>query len=181
MKNWGTQEQKGEVLLMGASLLSNIFTELSEHSKENSRKINQAKSDGKFTVAEYEFLEQEYLRYKSYTDNLFGDCELNVTYANTKTYFLDIIWIIMLDEENDYHEILDNFTNFIDNTNFIKSHEEAVLLREERLDKEFEPILNQYNLEMQQYEKKMKEYNSRTLSKLWNSKPIEPKMPVRRS
>ena len=49
-----------------------------------------------------------------------------------------------------------------------------------RLDKEFEAILRDYNVEMQQYNQKLKEYNGRTLSKLWNDKPIEPIKPERR-
>ena len=86
----------------------------------------------------------------------------------------------MFNKEKDYFEQIKIFTKVIDNVEFINSYEEAIQLREKRLDKEFEAILRDYNVEMQQYNQKLKEYNGRTLSKLWNDKPIEPIKPERR-
>lgn len=180
MKNWGTQEQKGELMLLGASLLSGIISDISSDSKSSDEIIEEAKKDGKFSKLEYEFLEQKYKRYRGYVENIIGDTELGCQFKKTETYFLDIIWILMLDLESDYCEQIQSFTKIIDNVEFINSYEEAIRLREKRLDKEFESILRDYNVEMQQYNQKLKEYNGRTLSKFWNDKPIEPIKPERR-
>lgn len=181
MKNWGTQEQKGEVLLMGASLLSGFISDIINDSKITENKIEEAKKDGKYSKQEYEYLEQEFKIYKGYVENILGDSELGCKFKKTETYFLEVVWIIMLDLESDYSELIRSFVNHIDNEGFVESFEAAKQQRENRLNKEFEPILKDYYIKLQLYNQKLKDYSSKNfLSKAFSDKPIEPIKPERR-
>lgn len=86
----------------------------------------------------------------------------------------------MFDEEYDYFEQIESFRKVIDNQVFLDSYEAAKKLREKRLDIEFEPIWNDYQKSLTEYNKQKEEYDKRTLSKLWKAEPIEPIKPERR-
>lgn len=177
--SWLSKEDKTELTKQGLLFLGNLVKEEIESNKVQKQNFLEAKNDG-ITIKEYDELYDKYDYYSTLVHNLLKDAELNCQFKKTETIFLEVIEIIMFNEEKDYFEQIQSFTKAIDNNEFIKSYEEAIQLREKRLDKEFEAILRDYNVKMQQYNQKLKEYNDRTLSKLWNDKPIEPIKPERR-
>ncbi len=177
--SWLSKEDKNELTKQGLLYLGNLVKEEIESNKAQKQNFIDAKNNG-ITNEEYDKLYEQYDYYSELVYNILNDSELGCNFKKTEIYFLEIIKILMFDEEHDYSEQIQSFTKAIDNMEFINSYEEAVQLRENRLDKEFEPILREYHINKQQYNQKMQEYNGRTLSKLWNDKPIEPIKPERR-
>lgn len=177
--SWLSKEDKTELTKQGLLFLGNLVKEEIESNKVQKQNFLEAKNNG-ITIEEYDELYEQYDYYSDLVYNILNDSELGYNFKKTEVYFLDIIKILMFDEEKDYFEQIQSFTKAIDNVEFINSYEEAIQLREKRLDKEFEPLLRDYNIKMQQYNKNMQEYNGRTLSKLWNNKPVEPVKPERR-
>lgn len=178
---WGTQEQRGDALLLSVNTIASILTTRIANNEENKKQLINAKNDG-VTIEEYNALYEEYEYFSGLVSNLLGDAELGCKFKRTEEIFLDIMRIFLLDQESDNREIIDNFTKVIDTEEFIKLHELAVKKREERLDKEHALKMEEYEIKMTDYRKSLEEYNSKNfLAKIFTAKePLEPEMPIRR-
>lgn len=177
--SWLSKEDKSELTKSGLLFLGNLVKEEIESQKAQKQQFLQAKNDG-ITMSEYDELYEQYDYYSSLVYNILKDSELNCNFKKTEIYFLEIIEILMFDEEYDYFEQIESFRKVIDNQVFLDSYEAAKKLREKRLDIEFEPIWNDYQKSLTEYNKQKEEYDKRTLSKLWKAEPIEPIKPERR-
>lgn len=178
---WGTQEQKGELARIGLEAGIDFFKSmtaeskrLNEEAKENIKNIDETELQNILEINE---------EYVTRVNNLLYDTELGCKFKRTEEIFLMIVEIIMLDLESDYSEIISNFTKAIDTEEFINLHDIAVKKRNERLDKEFSEIMEQYEIEMTAYRNKLKEHQSKSFfSKLLGDKePTPPEKPIRRS
>ena len=177
---WGTQEQKGDALILGVNAIANILSSRIANNEENKKQLLDAKSNG-VTVEEYTSLYEEYDYFSGLVGNLLEDSELGCKFKKTEEIFLDIMRIFLLDLEKDNREIIDNFTRVIDNEDFIKSHELAIQKREERLNKEFELIMKDYNEDIKEYRIQMADFNKKNVfSKMFATEPVKPETPIRR-
>lgn len=177
--SWLSKEDKNELTKQGLLYLGNLVKDEIESNKAQKQSFIEAKNNG-ITDEEYDKLYEQYDYYSELVYNVLNDSELGCNLKKTEIYFLEIIKILMFDEEHDYSEQIQSFTKAIDNMEFINSYEEAIQLRDKRLEIEYQSLMNDYHVETQQYNQKLQEYNGRTLSKLWNDKPIEPIKPERR-
>lgn len=178
---WGTREQKGDAILIGVNAIVGILNSRIANNEENKKQLLNAKTNG-VTQEEYDILYEEYEFFSGLVSNLLDDAELNCKFKRTEEIFLDIMRVFLLDLEKDNREIIDNFTRVIDSDEFIKSHEIAIKLREERLDKEFAEILKKHEIEMMEYRKKLEEHRSKNFfSKMFANEPTAPEKPTRRS
>lgn len=177
---WGTQEQKGELARIGLEAGIDFFKSMTEESK----RINKEAKENIKNIDENELqsileINEEYV---TRVNNLLYDTELGCKFKKTEEIFLMIVEIIMLDLENDYTEVISNFTKAIDTEEFINLHELAIKKREERIDKEFAEIMKEYEIEMTAYRNKVEEHKSKNFfSKIFADEPIEPEKPIRRS
>jgi len=175
---WGTQEQKGDLLKMGAQA---FFGELQKEFETN-RILRDSKKDGdKIDPALHEYIWEENERLESMVNNLLYDTELGCKYKKTEEIFLEIIQIIMLDLESDNMEIISNFTKAFDTEEFIESHNQAVKKRQDRLDEEYGELMKEYEIQMSDYRRKKEEHKSKSFfSKIFADDIIEPEKPERR-
>lgn len=187
------------------------------------RMEEEAKSDGNITKEEQERIEafkkdkekliatitkkykKEIAQYKQQIHNVINDVELDCKYQKTHDYFVDIVKIIMNDSEKDNPEVIANFTQFIDNEEFIEGHVQALKKKEERLkreeqeelirlkkereekeaqlEKEYQQELREYELELEAYKLQIEQRKSKGFFKklLSAELPEPPKKPVRRT
>lgn len=177
---WGTQEQKGDALILGVNTIANILTTRIANNEENKKQLINAKSNG-VTQEEYDALYEEYDYFSGLVENLLGDAELGCKFKRTEEIFLDVMKIFLLDLEHDNREIINNFTKAIDSEEFINSHELALKKREERLDKEYSEKMKEYEIEMADYRNKLQEHKSKSFfSKIFADEPVQPEKPSRR-
>ena len=128
---WGTQEQKGDALLLGVNAITGFLSTRIANNEENKKQFIDAKKNG-ITQEEYDTLYNEYDYFSGLVNNLLGDAELGCKFKQTEEIFLDIMRIFLFDLEKDNREIIDNFTRAIDSEEFIRLHLLAVKKREER-------------------------------------------------
>jgi len=146
-----SKNDKSQLVSMGAGMVQTLFNDFAEESRAKRQK---ALSDNHISKEEYDDLYNQMLEYQSYVENIFNDTELGSKFRETEEHCLTIIRIIALDLEHDYHEVIQNFNRFIDNDEFIESHKQAMLKREDRLDEEYQMALQDYELELAEHQSK---------------------------
>lgn len=177
--SWTTKEQKGEIAMMGLEAGLGLLQSWTEDTKRIKEK---ALEDNKIDEKELSQLLEINEEYTTKVNNLLYDTELGCKFKRTEEIFIMIVEIIMLDLENDYTEIIENFTKAIDTEKFIESHDTAIKLREERLDKEYQDDLNEYQAQLIEYQNKIKEQKSKGFFKRLLAEEIsEPQKPERRN
>ncbi|WP_290698214.1 hypothetical protein [Lacinutrix sp.] len=132
----------------------------------------QALVDNVVTKEEYNLLAEEKAEYEEMIHNLLSDTELNSKFRKTEEIFVSIIRIIMFDLEFDYSEVFKNLNQFIDNEKFFEGHEKALNLRKERIEREYQIELENYENEIIVYKERVKEQKSKGFFKRLISEEI---------
>lgn len=119
--------------------------------------------------------------YEKQINNILSGADLGNKFTGTDTAFNSIIKVIMFNLEDDYREVIENFNSAIDNEEFIRSHEAAMELRQKRLDAEYEAAMQQYKIELKEYEAQEAERaNSGLFKRMLSKKENPPVKPKRR-
>lgn len=183
-----------------------IFKIIGALTNKTVKKIeDSAKADNHITMEEYNQLLDEFKEqiseYEKKLYNLFKDAELNCKYQKTHDNFIEILGIIMEDKEDEYPEVIENFTKHIDNENFINGHKLALEKRAERLEKKkqeeeakrqeeeakqeaaYQEELREYERDLELYKLKIEQQKSKGFFKKMFAKedmPNPPEKPVRK-
>ena len=99
---WGTQEQKGDALLLGVNAITGFLSTRIANNEENKKQFIDAKKNG-ITQEEYDTLYNEYDYFSGLVNNLLGDAELGCKFKQTEEIFLAIMRIFLFDLETIAH------------------------------------------------------------------------------
>jgi|GEM_PF-3367092 len=174
-----SQNDKRQLAFTGIEAGLSLFNNFREDSKKQREKEIE---DGKIELSEYHRVVSELEEFQTYFYNVISDTELDCKFKKTEDIFIIIIKIIMFDLEYDYKEIFLNLNRFIDNEDFIEGHEQALLLRQKRLEKEYQEELVNYELQLKEYQIQLTHHNSKSFfKKLISSDVINPPIrPIKR-
>lgn len=169
---WFSREEKKKLALMGADIAKNIFQTLAEESKNRREK---AMEDKVISQEEYDAVYSEMEEYRTQVENLLVNSDIKAKYRETQEIVLTLTKIMMYDLKDDYPEVIQSFTKFIDSEAFIEEHRKALELRQQRLDKEYEEALSKYEEDLKIYKK-----SKNILSNLLSKKEKPPVKPIKR-
>lgn len=173
-----SKEEKSMLAFKGIDVGMKLFEDYKESSKLQRQKEME---DNRISIEEYQRVVKELEEHQEIIYNLISDTELHSKFRKTEEIFVSIIKIIMLDLEFDNKEILENLNKFIDNEKFIEGHEDALMRRQKRLDKEYQKELEKYEIELKDYKIRLEHHKSKGFfKKLVSSVEEPPEKPKRR-
>lgn len=173
-----SKEEKSMLAFKGIDAGMKLFEDYKESSKLQRQKEME---DNRISIEEYQRVVKELEEHQEIIYNLISDTELHSKFRKTEEIFVSIIKIIMFDLEYDNNEIFENLNKFIDNEKFIEGHEDALRLRKERLEKEYQNELEKYEIELKDYKIQLENHKSKGFfKKLVSSVEEPPKKPKRR-